>query len=132
MHKEQLIARIHTVIAETTAYLQEHEISLNALVQATGFAKLAYLQDAANAMCESIETRKAFMTYAGELCRLMKYTDRDDVNDAVRADKDAIVAIYDELQKKRKHSNNTDLMVQIHKIVNTYIQVERKCCQLSR
>lgn len=64
------------------------------------------------------------MTYAGELSRLMKYVDRDDIDSATSAYKDAIIAIYDALQKKRKHADNADLMVEINQIVNEYLFVE--------
>ena len=37
----------------------------------------------------------------------------------------AILAIYEGLQQKRKHADNTDLMVQINGIVNEYIHVEK-------
>ena len=43
-----------------------------------------------------------------------------------RAYRDAIKAIYDALQKKRKHSDNTDLMVEINGIVNDYVKIEPK------
>lgn len=45
------------------------------------------VQDAANAMCETLETKKTFQTYASELARLFRYADRDDVDDTVRARK---------------------------------------------
>ncbi|MCD8009344.1 MAG: DUF3387 domain-containing protein, partial [Lachnospiraceae bacterium] len=124
--KTELIARIHEVIGAASKYLAEHDFSLKALVEATDFKKLSLLQDAANAMCETLEIKKTFQTYAVELNRLMKYVNRDDVDQETRAYKDAIIAIDDELQKKRKHADNTDLMVQINSIVNEYIQVEQK------
>lgn len=86
---------------------------------------VAFVQDAVNAMCETLETKKTFQTYASELARLFRYADRDDVDDAVRARKNAILAIYEGLQQKRKHADNTDLMVQINGIVNEYIHVEK-------
>ena len=43
----------------------------------------------------------------------------------MRARKNAILAIYEGLQQKRKHADNTDLMVQINGIVNEYIHVEK-------
>ena len=55
----------------------------------------------------------------------MKYVNRDDVDDETRANKNAIKAIYDELQKKRKHADTTGLMVEINKIVNEYIIVHQ-------
>lgn len=37
----------------------------------------------------------------------------------------AIIAIFDELKKKKKHVDNTDLMVQINGILGDYIMIER-------
>lgn len=124
--KEVLIARIHEVIDSAINFLAEQDFVLQNLVEATAFAKLALLQDAADAVCESLEVKKTFQTYVSELARLMKYADRDDINVDIRKKKDAIIAIYDQLQKKRRHVDNTDLMVQINGIINEYVQVEKQ------
>lgn len=124
--KEVLIARVHELIANSEAFLAEHNFTLKSLVEATDFAKIALLQTAANAMCESLEIKKTFQTYASELARLMKYVDREDIDVYTRKYKDAIIAISGELQRKRRHSDNTDLMVQINGIVNEYIEVEKQ------
>ncbi|WP_262393932.1 hypothetical protein [Youxingia wuxianensis] len=126
--KEKLIARIHEIIAAASAFLGEHDFSLDALVNTKigTFEQLSLLQDATNAMCETLEIRKTYQTYASELARLMKYVDRNDVDAQTRTYKDAIIAIYDALQKKRKHSDNTDLMVEINGIVNEYIVIEQQ------
>ena len=123
--KTELIQRIRTVIGETDGFLAEHGFRLQELVDAQDFEKMSLVQDAVNAMCETLETKKTFQTYASELARLFRYADRDDVDDAVRARKNAILAIYEGLQQKRKHADNTDLMVQINGIVNEYIHVEK-------
>lgn len=86
--------------------------------------KLSYLQEAANAVCGTIEDKKTFTTYASELNRLMKYTDRDDVTGQTRKEYEAIAAIYAELQKKRKHVNTIDLMVQINTIISSYVEIQ--------
>lgn len=122
--KEKLIERVYELLSTAEMYLQERDFSLQGLMDAKDFAKLGMLQTAANKMCESLEIRKTFCTYATELIRLLKYCDRNDLDEQARRQKDAIVAIYDELQKQRKHSDNTDLMVQINQIVNEYIEVE--------
>lgn len=124
--KDKLIERIHKVIEAADAYLAEHNFSLKVLVNAAKgtFEQLSLIQEAVNAMCESLEIRKTYLTYAGELSRLMKYVDRDDITSATRAYKDAIIAIYAALQKKRKHVDNTDLMVEINEIVNEYVSIE--------
>lgn len=59
-------------------------------------------------------------TYASELNRLMKYTDRDDITGHTRKQYEAIAAIYAELQKKRKHINTTDLMIEINGIISAW------------
>ena len=94
------------------------------LIDACDFMKLSYLQEAANAVCGTIEDKKTFTTYASELNRLMKYIDRNDITDHTRKEYEAIAAIYAELQKKRKHVNTTDLMVQINTIISSYIEIQ--------
>ena len=121
--KEELVARIIEVVEKTKEFLEQKEFELEKLIGAVDFAKLAYLQEAANAVCGSIEDKKIFTTYASELNRLIKYTDRNDITAQMRKQYEAIAAIYTELQKKRKHTNTTDLMIEIHKIINEHIKI---------
>ena len=44
----------------------------------------------------------------------------------MRKKKDALEAIYKELQKKRKHADITDLSVAINNIVNEYLEVDER------
>ncbi len=122
--KDELIARIIETIAKAKAFLSEKDFDLQMLMDAYDFMKLSYLQEAANAVCGTIEDKKTFTTYASELNRLMKYIDRDDITDHTRREYEAIAAIYAELQKKRKHVNTTDLMVQINAIISSYIEIQ--------
>lgn len=73
-----------------------------------------------------MEIKKTYQTYPSELSRLIKYADRDDITEETKAYKDAIIAIYNALMKKRKHSDNTDLMVQINGIVSDYLVIEKQ------
>lgn len=122
--KDELIARIIETIAKAKAFLSENDFNLQMLIDACDFMKLSYLQEAANAVCGTIEDKKTFTTYASELNRLMKYIDRNDITDHTRKEYEAIAAIYAELQKKRKHVNTTDLMVQINTIISSYIEIQ--------
>ena len=54
----------------------------------------------------------------------MKYIDRDDITDHTRKEYEAIAAVHAELQKKRKHVNTTDLMVQINAIISSYVEIQ--------
>lgn len=122
--KDLLIKRILDTIEKTKAFLKTKDYDLQNLIDASGFEKLTQLQAAANAVCGSVEDKKSFTTYASELKRLMKYTDRDEVTGAPRKKYEAIAAIYAELQKKRKHVDTTDLMVEINQIISEYVDVE--------
>ncbi len=92
-------------------------------MDATGFDKLALVRDAANAVCETNKSRKTFKTYASELANMFKYVNREEMDDLTLRKKNAITAISGELNKKIKHADNTDLMVELNKIVNDYVQV---------
>ena len=122
--KDELIARILETIGKARAFLAENDFDLQMLIDAQGFTKLSCLQEAANAICGTIENRKAFTTYASELNRLIKYTDRNDIDRNSRKEYEAIAAIYAELQKKRKHVNTTDLMIEINGIISSYVEIQ--------
>lgn len=122
--KDKLTARIMETIAKAKAFLSEKDFDLQMLMDAYDFMKLSYLQEAANAVCGTIEDKKTFITYASELNRLMKYIDRDDITDHTRKEYEAIAAVHAELQKKRKHVNTTDLMVRINAIISSYVEIQ--------
>jgi type I restriction enzyme R subunit len=124
VNKNELIARIIETIGKTREFLSERDYDLDLLIQAADFTKMSLVKSGANAACGSIEERKTFTTYASELERLGKYLDRDDVDDSVRKECDAIAAIYSELKKKRKHVDTTDLMVEINAIINEYVEID--------
>lgn len=122
--KKELISRITDTIGKAKIFLAEHDFDLESLIVAVGFAKLSYLQEAANAVCGTIENKKTYSTYASELNRLMKYIDRADITEHTRKQYEAIAAIYAELQKKCKHVNTTNLMIEINSIISSYIEIQ--------
>ena len=122
--KEKLIARILETVAAAESFLLGHSFSLQTLIDAKDFEKLQQIQTAANAVSATVEEKKTFLTYASELSRLMKYTDRGDIAPEVRTRYEAITAIYGELKKKRKTASNVDLMVEINNIISEYVHVE--------
>ena len=122
--KQELIKHVHEAIAAATAFLKEHDFEIQNLIEADNFFKLFLLKEAANAMCETAEVRKTYCTYATTLLKLWKYLDREDITAEMKQHKDAIEAIYKELQKKRKHADITDLSVAINEIVNEHLQID--------
>jgi len=125
INKEELIKHILEAIAAAKSFLKEHEIELDSLILAQdGFVRLSLLKEAANAMCETLEIRKTYCTFATTLLNLWKYLDREDITHEMKQQKDAIEAIYKELQKKRKHADITNLSVAISEIINEHIEME--------
>lgn len=123
--KSELINRIIETIEKAESFLANKDFNLETLINAYDFKKLSYLQEAANAVCGSIEDKKTYTTYAAELNRLMKYTDRDDITEHTHKQYEAIAAIYSELQKKRKHINTVDLMIQINSIISAQVEIQQ-------
>lgn len=121
--KKELIKHVYEAIAAATVYLREHNFELKELIEADNFFKLSLLKEAANSMCATQEVRKTYCTYATTLLKLWKYLDREDITTEIKQQKDAIEAIYKELQKKRKHADITDLSVAINEIVNEHLEV---------
>jgi len=123
--KERLIARVIETVDAAENFLGKCGFSLDALIAARDFEKLALLQTAANAVSATIEDKKSFQTYASELGRLIKYTNREDIEANVRKRYEAITAINGELKRKRKTVSNVALMVEINNIISEYIHVEQ-------
>lgn len=123
--KKLLIDRIVETIAKTKTFLLGKGFDLDDLIGAADFAKLRFLQDAADLVCASIEDKKTFTTYASEISRLIKYADREDISGYTRKECEAIHAIHGVLKKKRKHVDNVDLMVEINEIISENVEIER-------
>ena len=126
--KEKLLEKILEIISRAKEFLNEHGFNLQELIdcRANTFKRIELLLKAADCVCVNVEVKKTFETYASELLRLIKFVCKKDMEPWVFEAKDAIEAIYKELQKKRKHADNTDLMVEINKIVSDYITIEEK------
>ena len=122
--KVKLIERILDTLEKAKLFLAERGFALQDLICSYDFPKMYYLQKGANIVCGTLEERKIFSAYASELNRLMKYTDRDDIDRNVRKEYEVVAAIYAEIKKKRKHINITDLMVEINNIISDYVEIE--------
>jgi type I restriction enzyme R subunit len=121
--KQELLEYVQETIATTESYLEEKGFKLESLIVSQGFEKLSLLLNAADAMCESLEVRKTFCTYASTIVALWKYLSKEEYSEELKERRDAIVAIYRELQKKRSHADITDLSVAINDIINEHLEI---------
>ena len=121
--KAELIAKIENTIEALCLYMSEQGFSLKAIMEADDFAKLALVKSGADAMCTTNEIKKRFEIQARELFRMFKYIEKGEVSDETVHYKNAISAIYDQLQEKRVHADNSALMAHINQIVSEYVAV---------
>ena len=121
--KAELIAKIENTVKTIEAYMAEQQFSLKALINADDFAKLALVKAGADAMCATNDVKKRFEIQARELFRMFKYIEKGEVSAETHRYKNAISEIYDQLQVKRKHADNSALMAQINEIVSEYVTV---------
>ncbi len=122
--KKELIKNVIETIAAAESYLDEHGFSLQKLIDAHDFDKLPIMKEGANAMCETVEIRKSYSTFISTLLKLWKYLDREDITIEMRRKKDAVEAIWKEMQKKHKHTDITSLSVAINEIVNSHLEID--------
>ena len=122
--KKELVQQILNAVSGADQLMKQCGFILDTLIHATNFQKLTLLADGAEAMSSSPEVKKTFNTYAGEISRLMKYLDRDDVSQDTRTQIDAILAVQREMVKKRKHIDINPLMVEINRIINENIEID--------
>lgn len=122
--KKELIKNVIETIAAAESYLDEHGFSLQKLIDAHDFDKLPIMKEGANAMCETVEIRKSYSTFISTLLKLWKYLDREDITAEMRRKKDAVEAIWKEMQKKHKHTDVTSLSVAINEIVNSHLEID--------
>ena len=123
--KKELLEKIENTIKSIDSYMSDNGFSLKDLVDSDDFAKLALVQAGANAMCTTSEIKKRFEIQARELFRMFKYVEKNEVSQETHSYKNAISEIYDQLQQKRKHADNSVLMAQINEIVSGYVTVTK-------
>jgi len=120
---EELLADLREAIALVRAFLEERSASLDGIIGQTGFARNAAILAAKEAANENDETRKRFEV----MCRVVfskfkAYITIEGVNDC-RADFDAINIVYRSLQQDREQADITDIIRQLHQVVDDAIEV---------
>lgn len=122
--KKELIKHVWETIAAAESYLHEHGFKLQNLIDAKDFDKLTFIKEGANAMCETVQIRKSYCTFVTTLMKMWKYLDREDITTDMKRKKDALEAIWKEMQKKHKHTDITSLSVAINAIVNDHLEID--------
>ena len=122
--KEELLADLAETIAFVRVFLAERNASLDDIITKTGFERNAAILAAKEAANENDETRKRFEV----MCRAVfaKFTACITVEgvNTHRKDYEAVKIVYKSLQQDREQADITDIIRQLHQIVDAAITVQ--------
>ncbi len=122
--EEELLADLAEAIAFVRSILDERGASLDDVIQKTGFernASIVACKEVANA---NDETRKRFEVMCREVFKKFKACINVQGVNAHRADRDAINIVYKSLQQDREQADITDIIRQLHRVVDEAIETQ--------
>ena len=120
---EELLADLAEAIALVRTFLDERSVSLDDVIQKTGFERIASIVACKDAANENDETRKRFEIICREVFKKFKACINVRGVNAHRADRDAINIVYKSLHQDREQSDITEIMRQLHRVVEEGIEV---------
>ncbi|WP_372921798.1 type I restriction endonuclease subunit R [Roseovarius sp.] len=121
--EEELLAGLAEAIALVRDFLEDREASLDAVIQETGFQRNAAIVACKEAANENDESRKRFEVMSREVFKKFKACINVAGVNAHRADRDAINIVYKSLQQDREQADITDIIRQLHAVVDKAIEV---------
>lgn len=121
---EELLAELAETIALARSFVTERRASLDDIIQMTGFARNAAIVACKEAVNENDETRKHFEVICREVFKKFKACINVQGVNAHRSDRDAINIVYKSLQQDREQADITDIIRQLHEVVDEAIEVK--------
>ncbi|MHC1729696.1 MAG: type I restriction endonuclease subunit R [Syntrophobacteraceae bacterium] len=119
--EEELLAELAEAISFVRAFLADRAASLDDIVEKTGFERNAAIMAAKEAANENDETRKRFEVMCREVFKKFKACINMKGINAHRASYEAINIIYKSLQKDREQADITNIIRQLHEVVDEAI-----------
>lgn len=119
---EELVAALLAAIEETEKLLQSLGFNADRLRGSTGFARIEALKDAVDALYTSDEAKRRFEIMARQVFMRFKALLMEPSAFAYAERHDNIEGIYKKLQEKRDTADVTEVLKQLHRIVNEAIR----------
>jgi type I restriction enzyme R subunit len=121
---EELVAALLQAIEAAENHLKGLGFDASRLTGATGFTRIEALRDAVDALCTSDEAKRRFEIMARQVFIRFKALLMEPSAFAYAERHDNIEAIYKKLQEKRDTADVTELLKELHKIVNEAIRAQ--------
>lgn len=122
---EELVASLLQAIEAAETHLKALGFDSSRLAGATGFVRIEALADAVDALYTSDETRRRFEIIARQVFIRFKALLMEPSAFRYAERHDDIEAIYKKLEEKRDTADVTDLLKELHKIVNEAIRAQQ-------
>lgn len=122
--EERVQALIEAIVA-TEAHLRSLGCNPADLVGSTGFARIRHLKDAVNAVYTTDDAKRRFEVLARQVFTRFKALLMEPSAFAYAERHDNIEAIYKKLTERRDTADVTDLLKELHRIVNEAIRTQK-------
>ena len=120
---EELLAGLAEAILLVRAFLEDRDATLDDIIQKTGFERNAAIVACKEAANENDESRKRFEVMCREVFKKFKACINVEGVNAHRDNRDAINIVYKSLQQDREQADITDIIRQLHQVVDEAIEV---------
>lgn len=120
--KEELLEALAEAIELVRTFLEDRNVSLDRVIQETGFARNASIVSCKEAANENDETRKRFEVICREVFKKFKACINVDGVNAHRPNRDAINIVYKSLQRDKEQADISEIIRQLHTVVDETIE----------
>ena len=117
-----MLADLAEAIALVCAFLADRQATFDDVIYKTGFARNGAIVACKEAANENDESRKRFEVMCREVFKKFKACINVQGVNAHRSDRDAINIVYKSLQQDREQADITDIIRQLHQVVNEAIE----------
>jgi type I restriction enzyme R subunit len=121
---EELLAALVQAIDEAEAQLKSLDFDPARLIGAKGFVRIQALRDAVDALCTTDEAKRRYEVIARQVFIRFKALLMEPSVFAFAERHDNIETIYKKLQEKRDTADVTDVLKELHRIVNEAIRAQ--------
>ena len=121
--KDELINHIRELTEQIVSFMNERGFDLETLLAACGFGKLDAIKDAADAMSATDEVKKRFGIMCRMLFKLYRFVTRTEVGEDLACRRDAVRAVYSQINQRRATADTTELMRQVRDIVSEHVEI---------
>lgn len=118
---DELLKELENAISLVSLFLDKYEASLDDIKTKTGFGRNAAIVKAKEAANTNTETRKRFEIMCRTVFQKFKACNNNSKVNDYRLDRDAINIIYKHLQKDKEQADISDVIRQLHKIIDEVV-----------